>query len=212
MTSGPRVPPGRAGRIWLRRRIATAQRGREQLDRKLRILLAQQHLRRAEAIQWQARWTDSWSLAATWLLRATVLGGQDALRNAAATEPASVTLSWATAAGVTYPADAQLREPADRAGGPPGNPAIAPAADAVRVALQAAVRAAAANEAARRIDAEIMVTRRRLRALDKRWLPRLQAALVQLDLALDQSEQDDGIRLRLAAGVRPGGDGGDRAS
>ena len=34
-----RIPPGRAGRMWLRRRLATAERGREQLDRKLRILL-----------------------------------------------------------------------------------------------------------------------------------------------------------------------------
>jgi V/A-type H+-transporting ATPase subunit D len=62
--------------------------------------------------------------------------------------------------------------------------------------LQAAVRSAAASEALRRIDAEVAVTRRRLRALDKAWLPALQHAMATLELVLEQAEQDDGTRLR----------------
>jgi V/A-type H+-transporting ATPase subunit D len=42
------------------------------------------------------------------------------------------------------------------------------------------------------------VTRRRLRALDKRWLPWLAESLRTLELSLEQVEQDDGIRLRRA--------------
>ncbi len=51
----------------------------------------------------------------------------------------------------------------------------------------------------RRIEAEIAVTRRRLRALDRRWLPRLHDELRRLELTLEQSEQEDGLRLRRAA-------------
>lgn len=36
------VPPGRAGRLWLRRRLAAAERAVELLERKLRILRAEQ--------------------------------------------------------------------------------------------------------------------------------------------------------------------------
>ncbi|HSO55578.1 MAG TPA: V-type ATPase, D subunit, partial [Actinomycetes bacterium] len=43
MSAGrPSVPPGRAGRLWLRGRLATAERGLDLLDRKLRILRREQ--------------------------------------------------------------------------------------------------------------------------------------------------------------------------
>ena len=51
----------------------------------------------------------------------------------------------------------------------------------------------------RRLEAEIAVTRRRMRALDRRWLPWLQDELIRLELTLEQSEQEDGLRLRRAA-------------
>ena len=79
------------------------------------------------------------------------------------------------------------------------NAAIAPAAAAFRRALVAGVRTAAAQEAVRRLDAEIAVTRRRLRALEKRWLPRLRDELGRLELALEQAEQEDASRLHRAA-------------
>jgi len=195
--------------MWLRRRLATAQRGREQLDRKLRILVPELQRRRIQADRWRRQWAAAYEDADTWLLRAGLLGGQDALRNAAAPRLARITVTWATAMGVSYPADASLADDHTRsatpAPGPPGNAAIAPATLAFEAAFLAAVRTAAAEEAVRRVEAEIAVTRRRLRALEKRWLPSLQEALGQLELSLEQAEQEDGLRLRRAAAVQPDG-------
>lgn len=194
------VPPGRAGRHWLRRRLATAERGREQLDRKLRILFPEQQRLRIRAARVGAEWEAACTEADEWLVRACLLGGQDAIRGASRPEPVGADVHWTTTMGLSYPSDARVSP----AGGestalPPGNAALAPAAAAFGAALAAGVRAAAAQEAVRRVEAEIAVTRRRLRALDKRWLPALHRELVRLELALEQSEQEDGLRLRRAA-------------
>jgi V/A-type H+-transporting ATPase subunit D len=68
----------------------------------------------------------------------------------------------------------------------------------------AGVRSAAAEEAVRRVEAEIAVTRRRIRALDRRWLPQLHAALALLEQSLVQAEQEDAVRLRRAVGQPTG--------
>jgi V/A-type H+-transporting ATPase subunit D len=189
--------------MWLRRRLATATRGRDQLDRKLRILLPEQQRLRIRAERSHERWVAGCDQARTWLLRAAVLGGQDAVRAAAAPGPAQVEIVWASAMGLRYPTDARLTQPGTPPAAVPANAAVGPAVDAYRDALLAGVRAATAEEAARRVDAEIAVTRRRLRALDKRWLPWLTGALADLELALEQAEQEDGIRLRRAVGTEP---------
>lgn len=193
-----RIPPGRAGRMWLRRRLSTAERGREQLDRKLRILLPDLQRLGIQQERTREQWATACDVATTWLLRAVLLGGEDALRHAAPAGPARAEITWTTVMGLRYPADAALLPPTepDRSG--PGNAAIAPATAAFRTALDAGVRAAAAAEAVRRLEAEIAVTRRRLRALENRWLPRLRAALAELELTLAQAEQEDGVRLRRA--------------
>ena len=76
----PRVPPGRAGRLWLRGRLATAERGLDLLDRKLRILRREQErlrlLERRTGEELRRRCGD----ADRWLLRAALLGGQRGLR------------------------------------------------------------------------------------------------------------------------------------
>lgn len=197
------VPPGRAGRNWVRRRLATAERGREQIDRKLRILLPEQQRLRIQASRQRADWVSACAEASTWLVRAALLGGQDGLRSARTLQPAGVQLQWTTSMGLSYPSGAEVTQPPSNGTLPSGNAAITPAANAYRVALLAGVRTAAAEEAVRRLDAEIAVTRRRLRALDKRWLPRLRDELVRLDLALEQAEQEDTLRLRRAASTLP---------
>lgn len=197
------VPPGRAGRSWLRRRLATAERGREQVDRKLRILFPEQQRLRIVADRERAAWVTGWVEADRWLWRATLLGGQDGIRCASTLEPVTVEVRWATAMGLSYPSGADLSPAVDPVALPGVNAAIGPAAAAVRSALEAGVRSAAAEEAVRRLDAEIAVTRRRLRALEKRWLPRLRTELVALELALEQAEQEDTLRLRRAAGGVP---------
>lgn len=194
------IPPGRAGRQWLRRRLATAERGREQLDRKLRILFPEHQRLRIRAARFGGEWEAACAEADRWFVRACLLGGQDAIRGASRLEPVGVDVRWTTTMGLSYPSDARV-SPAEGQGvtPPSGNAALAPAAAAFRAALAAGVRAAAAQEAVRRVEAEIAVTRRRLRALDKHWLPTLHRELVRLELTLEQSEQEDGLRLRRAA-------------
>jgi len=203
MAFGARIPPGRAGRMWLRRRVDTAVRGRDQLDRKLRILVAEQQRLRAQADRSRAEWVTSCEVAQTWLLRATLLGGQDAVHNATPPQPANVEIAWTTAMGLSYPADVRLVAPTSQPLIPPANAAVVPTADAFRAALVAGVRSAADTEALHRVETEIAVTRRRVRALDKRWLPWLKESLVALDLSLEQAEQEDGVRLRRAAAAQP---------
>ncbi len=87
--------------------------------------------------------------------------------------------------------------------GSTGNAAIESAAACFRAALQAGVRTAAAGEAVRRIDAEIALTRRRLRSLEKRWLRWLQDTPAHLELSLEQGELEDAIHLRRAGNPSP---------
>ena len=140
-----------------------------------------------------------------WLLRAALLGGQDGLRDASTLQPVTVEVRWSTAMGLSYPSGAELSPARDDVSLPVVNAAISPTAAAFRRALLAGVRTAAAEEAVRRLDAEIAVTRRRLRALDKRWLPRLRDELVRLELTLEQTEQEDTLRLRRAAATTADG-------
>ena len=198
-----KVPPGRAGRIWLRGRLDTAERGRDQLDRKLRILIPQQQRLQTHLRRRQEDWAAACGDAQTWLVRAVLLGGQDAIRGASPACLANVQLSWTSAMGLDYPTDAALVPAADGRDEATGNAAIVPAAAAFRAALLAGARTAAAQEAVTRLDAEIALTRRRLRALDKRWMPWLRDSLAQLELTLEQGEQEDGIRLRRAVGDSP---------
>jgi V/A-type H+-transporting ATPase subunit D len=68
-----------------------------------------------------------------------------------------------------------------------------------RRALEAAVRQAVVEAALRVLEAEERATRRRLRALEDRWIPRLERALADVQLTLQEEEHADGIRLRWAA-------------
>jgi V/A-type H+-transporting ATPase subunit D len=183
--------------MWLRGRLATAERGRDQLDRKLRILIPEHQRLLTRRDRREEAWSEAWQEAQTWLLRAVVLGGEDAIRGATPAQPAQVEIVWTSAMGLSYPEDAAMAAP-----GPPepipGNAAIVPATKAFQAALLAAARAAAAQEAVARLESEIAVTRRRMRALDKRWLPWLRDALATLELTLEQAEQEDGMRLRRA--------------
>lgn len=190
--------------MWLRRRIGTAERGRDQLDRKLRILVPEQARLRLLADECRKEWLDACGFAKIWMLRATLLGGQDAIRYAASPEPVHVQVTWTTALGLRYPVAAGLADLSAEVPGASGNAAMVPATVAYSRALVAGVRAAAADEAVRLVEAEIAVTRRRVRALDRRWLPQLHAALALLEQSLVQAEQEDAVRLRRAAGQSTG--------
>jgi V/A-type H+-transporting ATPase subunit D len=127
-----------------------------------------------------------------------VLSGQDGIRLSSPGERLTAEVTWTSTMGLRYPADVRLSHP-DDAGLLHPDAASDHAAASFRAAVGAGARAAAADEALRRIDAEIAVTRRRLRALEKHWLPRLDEALRSLELVLEQGEQEDSMRLRQAA-------------
>ena len=195
------APPGRAGRLWLQHRLATAERGAALLDHKLRILRTERErfalLEHRTAAAWEAADRE----AADWLLRAVMLGGERSLRLAGAGTPAQVHVVWNQPMGVKYPAEAACVLPGEAAEGPPaGSAALVEARVRHRRALEAAVEHAAVQAAVRVLAAEERATRRRLRAIEERWVPRLRDSLQATQLKLDEDEHGDGVRLRWAAG------------
>jgi V/A-type H+/Na+-transporting ATPase subunit D len=190
------VPPGRAGRIWLVRRLETARRGADLLDRKLRILQDELARRQATAAQTQARWDRCEADAQTWLLRAALLGGQRTIRLADDGQRAEVTIGYELAIGVRYPSRVACTFPAPSTW---DDPVVARTRHAHRAALAAAADHAAAAAAVRILEAEVRATRYRLRAVQDRWIPRLEQALADVTFALEEQERSDAARLRLAA-------------
>lgn len=193
------VPPGRAGRLWLTRRLQVARRGADLLDRKLQILQAEVGRRRAAAARTAAEWDHCCADAQQWLLRASMLGGQRAIRLAADGQTAGVTVSYESTMGVRHPADAECRIPVPATW---DGPAMAATRQAHGAALTAAVRHAAAAEALRVIEAEALTTRCQLRAIKDRWIPRLEQALAEVTAALEEQELADAARLRLTTARR----------
>jgi V/A-type H+/Na+-transporting ATPase subunit D len=204
MTGPLRVPPGRAGRMWLLQRLNTAERGLDLLDRKLRVLRGEQQRAHLAAERTGAEWRRCCAEAETWLLRAALLAGERAVRHAAPEEPAQVQVTWTVVMGVRHPRQATVRCGLPGAGAATaGTAALVEATAAYRAALDAAAPHAVAEETARRLDAEVAATRHRLRAVEDRWIPRLRTALRRSELDLEELEHAEGIRLRWAAGRRP---------
>lgn len=203
MTRAVRHPPGRGGRLWLQRRLATARRGAELLDLKLRILRREELRFAALAERTGEQWDRQVAEAERWLLRAAAVAGERGVRPDALAEAASVDVTWASVMGVRYPASASCRPATPAPGGAVSASAAVPlAAEAYRDALVAGVEHAVAAAAARVVAAEVTVTGGRLRAIEDRWVPELEAALHALELSLDELERGDGVRLRWAAGRR----------
>ena len=191
-----RVPPGRAGRLWLERRLAIARRGADLLDRKLRILQRELAETRDSAARTAREWTRSCAEAEEWLLRSALLEGQRGSRLAAPGELAEVQISYTMTMGVRHPAGGAYSPP--RTPVPWAAPAAAEARRACAAALEAAVRHAAAASALRILDAETTTTRQRLHAIRDRWIPRLEEARAELELTFDELERADAARLRMA--------------
>ncbi|MCU0301742.1 MAG: V-type ATP synthase subunit D [Candidatus Nanopelagicales bacterium] len=197
------LPPGRAGLPWLARRRAMAERGSDLLERKLRILLAEEEDYALRAERTRADWHDAVRQLDRWMLRSALLSGERALRLATDGADARVEVDWRLTMGVRYPADATCAL-AGPGGFQPDNTALHEACDAARRAVLVGVDHAVATAALEAIRTEIAATRRQLRALDHRWLPRLEAAHAQLLIQLDDIEHDEHVRLRWAAVPRGG--------
>jgi len=194
------VPPGRAGRLWLLRRLETARRGADLLDRKLRILQAELATLEAAAVRTGARWDDSQAEANTWLVRAALLGGERAIRLAGDGQTAEVRIAYTTTMGIRHPSGAECSIPPTSAW---DGPVMARTRRAHWNALDAAAQHAAATAAVRVVQDEVRTTRYRLHAVKDRWIPRLEQALSEVTFAIEEQERADAARLRLAAG-KPG--------
>lgn len=111
--SGPRlaVPPGRAGRLWLDRRLATGRRAADLLDRKLRILQSELGNLRAAAAAADLEWRQQSAEADRRLLLAALLGGERAVRLATAPGYADVQIGYAVTIGVRHPSDGSCTPP-----------------------------------------------------------------------------------------------------
>jgi V/A-type H+-transporting ATPase subunit D len=133
-----------------------------------------------------------------------MIAGSRDLRLSAPIQPASVDIAWKTVMGVRYPAEVECAlPPLDADDRSPGSVALIAARTALVDAVEAAAAYAAAVTARRVIDAEIEDTRRRLRAITDRLVPRLDAALTRLTQRLDETEREESFRrLRAASATR----------
>jgi V/A-type H+-transporting ATPase subunit D len=202
-----RIPAGRAGRLWLKRRLDVARRGVELLDHQLRLLRLEQQRLRLLAEETGKTWRDRCREAELWLLRGAIVGGEREIRLATGTEVARLEITFNTVMGVRYPAEASiaLPEPSPHAR-QPGNAGLVLAVAAYRAALAAAARHAVADTARRIVDAEVAEVQRRKRAIEDRWVPRLEVALRDLTQRLEDEERDELVRLHWVAGRRGGTD------
>ncbi|MET8247658.1 V-type ATP synthase subunit D [Streptomyces sp. NPDC005202] len=69
--------------------------------------------------------------------------------------------------------------------------------------MQAGAEYAVARTAAALVVGEAARTRQRVRALRRHWIPRLTEELAAADQALEQTEHEESVRRRWAAGEAP---------
>ncbi|WP_169987977.1 V-type ATP synthase subunit D [Microbispora sp. H10836] len=198
------VPPGRAGRLWLRRRLVVLRHGLAVLDRKLRILRQERDRLALDATRTGREWEAACRAAEAWSLRAALLGGRRVIRLADDGRLAEVRVDWVDAMGTSYPGRTSFQAPEEP--GPstplPLTAALVPTRDAYGIALRAAVEHAAAKEAERIVSAQEEATSRLIRALRDHILPGVETALTEVELSLDEMERADGARVRRAIASR----------
>ena len=134
-----RVPPGRAGRLWLLGRLASAKRSADLLDHKRRLIRIE--LERLEISQREAATAfERASRAATsWGRRSILLGGIAQMTHAATplVGLARVEILWQSTMGVTYPDVPRIEAPTlSPYAAAACNAAVAPAAAAYSDALE----------------------------------------------------------------------------
>jgi len=200
-----RIPPGRAGRTWLIARLEVAHRGAELLDRKRQVLLGDQARIRAEAERARREWNEAADQVEKWSARAGIVDGAGRLELLAnhVHEHASLELSWLNFMGARIPRAEAIDIP-----DPPAVSALGGSSAAVLLAraccdaARAAARYAIAERAEAELTAELGRAARRLRALRERWIPQHEQALAALELALDEGQREQAIRVRWLTGRR----------
>lgn len=188
---------GRADKVRVERRLMTARRGARLLDRKQHILADELERFQLRAELSRAEWEELATEAAVWLRRSAALDGSGPLEEVAPSEAAVVRLRWRNAMGVSYPDDPECRLPETPPAG--GSSALSYTAALHRRALEAGVRYAAVQRAELLLAAELAATRTRQRAVENRWIPRLENELLEIRRQLDAQELEESLRLRWAA-------------
>ncbi|WP_225728972.1 MULTISPECIES: V-type ATP synthase subunit D [unclassified Nocardia] len=182
-----RIPPGRAGRLWLRERLALAGDALSLLERKQAVLAHELTRLRSRQQETGRAWTAATATARTWRLRAAMLGGERALDLAAPAAPAELTVHYATLAGVRYPTDIDC--PVPQGSSITMSSAAVHARAAHATALSAAAAHAAASAAVDAVQSELTATRIRAQALRHRRIPDLRSALATLEFTLAERER-----------------------
>jgi H(+)-transporting ATP synthase subunit D len=203
-----RRPPGRTGRLWLLRRLAVARRGHDVLEQKRHAL--RRELDRLESSLDATRrdWHERAHAAELWWQRAAVLAGERplALARSSVRGRADVRLVWRNALGVVYPFEATVSLPVGELFPAGGSAALVYAAQLHRGALEAAAQLGATELAYRRTAGELQATTQRLRAIERRWIPEHEEALRQVELALDENDREEAVRVRwVIRGSSPSG-------
>ena len=179
------------------RRLRTARHGAALLDRKRQIMADELERLQLHADRLRVEWESRAGDASVWSQRAAALDGEEGIRSAAPAETAQVEVQWGSSMGVTYPVDASCTAPV--APGPGGSSALSYATTAHRTAANAAVRLAAVQRAVVLVSAELEATHARQRAVEDRWIPRLEEQLRLIRRRLDEQELEEALRLRWAA-------------
>jgi len=196
-----RVPPGRAGRLWLQGRLTAARRSQELLERKRRLLRREQEQLSERCRATSAAWATSCAEAEQWAGRAALLGGSAELELVSLrwAGRARMEVTWRDFMGVRVPDEVLVRlaepTPIDVVA---ANSAVGPAAACHRRALVAAADHAVAQRALEAVDLELQATQQRLRAIEHRRLPFLEESLRQLELHLDEVEREERVVSRWA--------------
>jgi len=195
-------PRGRAGRAQLRRRLAVAAGGAEILGRRRQALAYERRELDAEAERTARAWEEAAGEADRWTARALALDGADGLAAAArGASPARVRgVRSENVMGVRVPRGGAATCPDPRAFADGGSSATFLAASAHALAVEAALAHAVALGARDRVGRELARVSRRLRAIERRWIPRHEAALARLELALDEADREEAVRMRWASG------------
>jgi V/A-type H+-transporting ATPase subunit D len=188
-----RIPPGRAGRIWLRDRLAVATSALSLLERKRALLEGEQRRLRAHREQTARDWARACADAREWQTRAALFGGTRAMIAAAPVQHADITVHGTTLAGVRYPDHVEYALPQADSSEVSSGASLSHAREAHRHALVAAAGHAAAAAAVAAVEQELSATRIRAQALRHRRIPALQAALAQLELSLEERERAERI-------------------
>jgi V/A-type H+-transporting ATPase subunit D len=194
MPASDRVPAGRAGRLWLVHRVSVAERGADQLERKVQLIASEIVRARQVAQRSRATWDDACRDAELWAARAGLVGGSDGIRRAWA-EPVDVDFGWANTVGVRHPHSAQV-SPMALPDVPTTTAALVTARKAFVMATHAAAELGAADAAVEALDEALRTARARARILRRHWIPVLRNRLHDLEFALEQAEQEDHARLR----------------